>query len=216
MHDSAANPLAICSLPPAPLHSEEMTIDEKLICDGCGQAASAEHLAARFRRLEWATRWRPLHIQTLLLGAVAPTEDAEFIYSDAGEFSGEAAWVLGVAGVSGAGKPADAVHHELQRAGVFVAHVLDCPFDGNADRPELAALLAKRVPTTLTRIRRSIKPKQAVLIGEGFDSLLGAFTTEALGCEVIFDRGAAFKLDGTGESVARTRAALGLAAAANS
>src|SRR5271165_5109971 len=112
---------AICSLPPAPLHSEEMTIDEKLICDGCGQAASAEHLAARLRRLEWATRWRPLHIQTLLLGAVAPGEDAEFIYSDAGEFSGEAAWVLGVAGVSGVGKPADAVHHERQSAAWCVA-----------------------------------------------------------------------------------------------
>ena len=172
-------------------------------------------MAARLRRLEWATRWRPLHIQTLLLGAVAPGEDAEFIYSDAGGFSGEAAWVLGVAGVSGVGKPADAVHHELQRAGFFVAHVLDCPFDGNADRPELATLVAKRVATTLTRIRRSIKPKRIALFGDGFDSMLGAFRAEALGCEVNLDRGAAFKLDGTVESVERMRAALGLAAVAN-
>src|SRR5207249_10650226 len=42
-----------------------------LPCDGCGQAASAEHIARRLRRLEWATRFRPVHIHTLLRGGVA-------------------------------------------------------------------------------------------------------------------------------------------------
>src|SRR5213593_3601449 len=64
-----------------------------LPCDGCGQAASAEHIARRLRRLEWATRFRPVHIHTLLLGGVAPREDAEFLYAPGDEFRGEAEFV---------------------------------------------------------------------------------------------------------------------------
>lgn len=180
-----------------------------VICDGCGQLASAEHLATRFRRLEWATRYRPVHIQTLLLGAVTPAKDAEFVYADAAEFGGEAARVLRVAGIATAGKAAEAIHHELQRAGIFVAHVLECPLEENAaGNDALAQLLAKRLPNTLTRIRRSIKPKQMALIAAELDFLLRKLTTEALGCAVILDGGRAFKLDEGDESVERLRAAL--------
>src|SRR5271163_2290453 len=136
-----------------------------LICDGCGQSASPEHLAARFRRLEWATRFRPLHIQTLLVGAVTPAKDAEYIYADAEEFSGEASIVLRVAGIDGAGKSAEALHHELQRTGVFVVHVLECPLEPVIEAGDgLAQLLAKRVPATLTRIRRSLKLRRVALV----------------------------------------------------
>src|SRR5271170_5761016 len=100
-----------------------------IVCDGCGQNASPEHLAARFRRLEWSTRYRPLHINALLLGAVAPANDAEFIYSDADAFSGEAVALLNAAGIATADKTPEAIHHEFQRAGIFVAYVLDCPLE---------------------------------------------------------------------------------------
>jgi hypothetical protein len=193
-----------------------MTINREhtLICDGCGQAASAEHLAARLRRLEWATRWRPLHIQTLLLGAVAPANDSDFIYADANAFGGEAASVLRVAGIAGAGKPADTVHHELQRTGIFVSYLLDCPLEGNPSREALAQLLAKRVPTTLTRIRRSIKPKRVALISPELDALLDKFTPEALGCDVILDSDKAFKLSETVDALERLRTQLSLSAVA--
>jgi len=192
-----------------------------LICDGCGQSASPEHLAARFRRLEWATRFRPLHIQTLLLGAVTPANDAEYIYADAEKFSGEAsdvlrvAGILQVAGVDGAGKSPEVLHHELQRTGVFVVHVLECPLEPVLEAGDgLAQLLAKRVPATLTRIRRSLKPRRVALVGAPLNSAVDSFTAEALGCEVILDRGSAFKWDGTVESAETLRAALSLAAAA--
>src|SRR6266700_3189000 len=68
-------------------------------CDGCGQMASPEHIAQRLRRLEWATRYRPVHIQTLLLGGVAPREDAEFLYAPSGEFRGEGQTVLRAVGI---------------------------------------------------------------------------------------------------------------------
>src|SRR5437899_12101620 len=50
-----------------------MTNSIALPCDGCGQAATAEHIARRLQRLEWTTRYRPVHIHTLLLGAYSPS-----------------------------------------------------------------------------------------------------------------------------------------------
>src|SRR5207237_3475151 len=88
--------------------------------DGCGQRASAEHIARRLRRLEWATRYRPVHIHTLLLGGVAPREDAEFLYAPGGGFDGEAGDLLRATGISTAGKAAEAVHTEFQGAGFFL------------------------------------------------------------------------------------------------
>src|SRR5713226_3342167 len=68
-----------------------------LRCDGCGQLASPEHIARRLQRLEWTTRFRPLHIGTLLLGAIAPRNDNELIYSPAGAWDGEAKMLLAAA-----------------------------------------------------------------------------------------------------------------------
>src|SRR5207253_8014232 len=55
-----------------------MTNSITLVCDGCGQAATAEHIARRLQRLEWTTRYRPVHIHALLLGAFSPLRDEEF------------------------------------------------------------------------------------------------------------------------------------------
>src|SRR5207244_1404111 len=76
-----------------------------LPCDGCGQAASAEHIARRLRRLEWAKRFRPVHIHTLLLGGVAPREDAEVLYAPGDEFRGVVAGLLLAVRISTRGKP---------------------------------------------------------------------------------------------------------------
>ena len=79
-----------------------------LRCDGCGQLASPEHIARRLRRLEWTTRFRPVHIGTLLFGAVAPQNDSEFIYSPGGGWGGEAEILLAVAGLTIEGKTTEA------------------------------------------------------------------------------------------------------------
>src|SRR5439155_16458759 len=106
-----------------------MTNSIALPCDGCGQAATAEHIARRLQRLEWATRYRPVHIHTLFLGSASPQKQEEFLYSPNGEFLGEAGALLEAAGVSTAGKTAEAVHAEFQRAGFFLTHVLECPVE---------------------------------------------------------------------------------------
>jgi hypothetical protein len=178
-------------------------------CDGCGQVASAEHLAARFRRLEWATRHRPIHVNTLVLGGVVPAEDAEIVYADVLPFRGEAAGLLRVAGIDVAGKSADEIHHEFQRTGFFVAHVLDCPADGaEASAATLQEKIDKRLPATFTRIRRSIKPKRLVLLGSALDRFVENFRREELGSSLILDGDKTFKLLETDGGVERLRAAL--------
>jgi len=56
-----------------------MAVPTLLPCDGCGQPASAEHIARRLQRLEWATRFRPIHIQAPLGSICNPTFPAPTI-----------------------------------------------------------------------------------------------------------------------------------------
>src|SRR5215813_14234959 len=127
-----------------------------LPCDGCGQLATQEHIAKRLARLEWMTRFRPVHISALLLGAVSPDRDADFLYSPTGEFAGEAGRVLEVAGISRVEKSTGAILAEFQRRGLLLTYVLECPVEP-AQAEESAALLGARFPATLARIRRSFR-----------------------------------------------------------
>jgi hypothetical protein len=182
-----------------------------LTCDGCGQDASPEHLARRLRRLEWTTRYRPVHINTLLLGWAAPREDRDFLYSPEGEFHGEAGLLLEAMGISAAGKSPEAVHAEIQRAGLFLTHVLECPIERGAEKSEeLSSLLAKRLPAVEARIRRSLKPKRVVLTSGASQRIVTSVTAARVGCSVILDGAGPFALDGREpeKAVVRLREAL--------
>jgi len=182
-----------------------------LPCDGCGQTASGEHIARRLQRLEWTTRYRPVHINTLLLGAFSPQEEKDFLYAPGGEFQGEASRLLDALEISTAGKAADAVHAEFQRAGFFLTHVLECPLGKDAgQRAEAAALLTKRLEPVATRIRRSLKPKRVVLISRALGPILEKLLALELGCPVVLDNGKLFEFDGEvpENTVARLREAL--------
>lgn len=166
-----------------------------LRCDGCGRTASPEHIARRLRRLEWATRYRPVHIRTLLLGAFAPGEDAEYLYAPGGEFRGEAEFVLRAVGIAFAGKAAECVQEEFQQAGYFLAHVLECPpEDGLDPTVNAAGLLRTRLPALASRVRRSLKPKCVTLITETFEPLVQDILALDLGCPVVLDEGKPFAL----------------------
>src|SRR5437660_1036079 len=106
-----------------------MTDALSLLCDGCGRPASAEHIARRLQRLECTTRWRPIHISTLLLGAVASKGDSEFLYAPTAKFQGESRSVLEGVGVDPNGKSPEEVLAEFQRGGFLLAHVLECPLE---------------------------------------------------------------------------------------
>ena len=134
------------------------------LCDGCGQAAAPEHLRRRLQRLEWATRFRPIHIQIVFLSRVSSERDEEFLYAETEkEFAGEALALLNAVGIAGKGRPREAVLTEFQRRGCFLAHVLECPTEG-ASQEELERLVAARLPRVVTRLKRSLKPKRVTVI----------------------------------------------------
>src|SRR5438132_9493644 len=98
------------------------TANQGVVCDGCGQAASPEHIARRLQRLEWATRHRPIHIQTVLLGAAPPQTDGEYFYSPEGGFAGEAKLLADVAGLTALDRPREQLQIAFQRGGFFATH----------------------------------------------------------------------------------------------
>lgn len=183
-----------------------MATSTLLVCDGCGQAASPEHIARRLQRLEWTTRYRPVHIQALLLGAASPGSEEEFLYSPSGECRGEAGRLLEAAGISREGKAAEAVLTEFQRRGLLLAHALECPVDdARAGAAGLATLLKQRLPGVISRVRRSLKPKRVVLISEALSELTGRITEAELGCPVVLEGGKPFALDGKDSTAAAGR-----------
>ena len=187
-----------------------MTSTIALPCDGCGQAASTQHISRRLQRLEWTTRYRPLHINTLLLGGVSPREDREFLYSPQGEPCGEARLVLEAAGISATGKSPETVHGEFQRRGFLLTHLLECPMEREAGSvAELAHLFERQLPAVLTRIRRSLKPKRLVLISGVPEKIQERIVAAELGCAILLDRGKPFAFDAADAGVAaRLREAL--------
>ncbi|HEX3121064.1 MAG TPA: hypothetical protein VHP80_18340 [Candidatus Acidoferrum sp.] len=168
-----------------------------LLCDGCGQAASPEHVTRRLKRLEWMTRFRPVHVGTVLLGAYSPDADSEFLYAETAEFTGEGDRVLRAVGIDRGGKTKQAVLSEFQRAGFLLGYVLECPLEPesrNADA--LAALLKARMPAFLARLRRSFQPKRVASISSELDLSLVGLGEKDLGCELLSDMGKSFALNG--------------------
>lgn len=178
-----------------------MTDSIDLPCDGCGRSASAEHIARRLRRLEWTTRYRPVHIHTLLLGAFSPLDEREFLYAPGGEFRGEAALLLDALGISTAGKTAEVVHAEFQRAGYFLTHVLECPMEGEgSSQVDVKAVLKSRLAAVAIRIRRSLKPRRVMAVTEELTPVVEDILALDLGCPVLLDHGRPFRLEsGAGE-----------------
>lgn len=191
-----------------------MPNNTSLRCDGCGQSALPEHIARRLRRLEWATRYRPVHIQSLLLGCFAPSQDAEFLYAPGGEFRGEAWLLLRAVGMksewppfetrgnqkavpataSPSGKTVEAMQAEFQAAGFFLTHLLECPLDPEHSGAAATALLREHLPLVASRIRRSLKPKRVILVTEMPQEVVQDILALDLGCEVMLNDGKPFAL----------------------
>jgi hypothetical protein len=186
------------------MQTDLMTKTDLLRCDGCGQSATPEHIAERLRRLEWTTRYRPVHIGSLLLRAFAP-DGAKFLYAGGGSFEGEAKLALKASGVSLNGKSSEAVLTEFQRRGLLLTYVLECPLNPESDDPAaVAGLLRSRIPAFLARVRRSLRPRRIVPISGFLEPLLESLRETEVGCPVVLDGGKPFALDlGTDDVVAR-------------
>jgi len=129
----------------------------------------------------------------LLLGAVAPRGDSDFIYCPAGKWNGEAQYLLAALAWRRTESLRNRYWRKFQRGGFFVTHVLECPVEGCASG-DLAQLIANRLPAVLTRIRRSLKPKRLAPITMLLKQALPAFNSGDLPCAILLDQGMPFEL----------------------
>src|SRR5215475_9257188 len=98
------------------------------------------------------TRYRPVHVGTVLLRAYSPDADSDFLYAGTAETSGEAKQILAAAGIDVRGKTKDAILTEFQRGGFLLGYVLECPLEPESrNNAAVAALLKARMPAFLAR-----------------------------------------------------------------
>jgi hypothetical protein len=173
-----------------------------LPCDGCGQFAPPAHIARRLQRLEWASRFRPVHIQTLLLGAMVPSQQGAYLYSENEQYFGEAGQLLQALQISPDGKTRETVLAEFQKRGLALIHMMDCPLEGRLSPSEIQGLLERQLGATLARIRRSLKPKRVLIFTKEMTGITGKITEKELEIPVMLNEGKPFDLfegaDGSG------------------
>jgi hypothetical protein len=171
-----------------------------ILCDGCGQPASAEHIARRLKRLEDMTRYRPIHVQALFLGAASPANAEDYLYSARDAFRGEGAILLQALHIEDTGRSLEATLADFQRRGYLLVHLLDCGDTLSAEEVGREAL-ARRIPATLTRIRRSFKPKRLVLLGQELAEFIPQFMAANLDAALILRKGKPFEWNELGDNV---------------
>jgi hypothetical protein len=164
------------------------------------------------------TRYRPVHVGTVLLGAYSPDEASDFLYAETAEITGEAKDVLAACGIDAGGKTKQAILSEFQRGGFLLGYVLECPLEPESrNEAALTALLKARTPTFLARLRRSFQPKRVASISSKLDPLFAGLTEKDLGCTLVSSGGKSFAFDGAepGQEIERLRQAHAAARAAS-
>jgi hypothetical protein len=175
------------------------------VCDGCGARVDDTHIRARIERLEMATRYRPIHIQVLLLDVAPPARAEDFFYRPAGDrperspaarayFDG----LLACADENPARflRETDALA-EFQRRGLFLTNVVECSIES-----DLHAALNRCAPSLLKRLQFSYKPKYVAPISTTLKGLLPLLGDGGWADRLILDRGAPFDLRSRGANFA--------------
>ncbi len=169
------------------------------VCDGCGQQVSAEHVKERIERLQMATRFRPIHIQTLVIDSCPPPTLNDFFYNSGGversvtgrAYFNELAKCAGDLSAKSAGGAAndEAILAECQRRGLFLAYAVDCPIESE---PDLTAAVAKSANTVLLRLATSYKPKSVALLSKPTEALVPALQAKGWTEKLVLDAGRPF------------------------
>lgn len=169
--------------------------NREIRCDGCGVVATPEHLRQRVERLELATRFRPIHIDTLILYPAPPQRVEDYFYRpaqsrDERNASSRAFFdgVLAAAGINpDNSKSEELLLAEFQRAGTFVTECCECPVQhaatSNSDLP------ARMAPSLLRRVQFSYKPKRILLLSRELTPLIPVFRQAGLGENLLLRDG---------------------------
>lgn len=172
------------------------------LCDGCGLAADPEHIARRIRRLELATRFRPIHVAVLFLAEAPPPRLEDYFYYPAADRSQRSGLsrVLFDELMAGAGisteQPDEECLAQFQRRGFFLADSLECPVEeivpgvreGTA-RASARQLAERYGPTIVKRVEHSYKPKHVVLLSTRTRHLIPLFQRAGLAERLLLYQG---------------------------
>lgn len=166
------------------------------ICDGCGCDVDAQHIRHRIERLELATRFRPIHIQVLLIDGAPPARTEHYFYQTPGDGAGRsAAWakyhndLFQCADVaSGSGQQGESLLSDFQRRGFFLAHAVECPVDNS----KLENAVRGSSGTIAKRVQYSYRPKNIALLSDSTQALVGVLKESGWSDRLILDEGRPF------------------------
>ena len=176
------------------------------VCDGCGAQADSAHIRRRIERLELATRFRPIHIQVLLIDAAPPARPEDYFYYAANREGRSAAsrdYFDEIAKCSGLTispeMNEESTLAEFQHRGFYLAHVRECPVEPADELGESAERLG---PMMIRRVEKSYKPKYIVLLSASLEKLIPRFEQSGMRDRLILDQGKPF-LSPLGNSATR-------------
>ncbi len=166
-------------------------------CDGCGGQVSPEHLANRMRRLELASRYRPIHIHILFV-AEAPPPDLKnyFYYAGKGEHAkrglsrilfDELMRSVAIDVREGTERDEESCLLMFQKRNLFLADALECPVEDvvpgfrEGVKADPQALSHRFGPALVLRIQNSYKPKHVVLVSKRTRFLIPSLQQAGLG-----------------------------------
>jgi hypothetical protein len=198
-----------------------------LRCDGCGLPASPEHIAARLERLEFATRFRPVHIN-LLFVTMQPSDAPEDDFYRPPESPGFLELFAEALQLATSEEPTTLRENdqkariaklvEFQRCGYYLAYVSECPLPAGSDsaqagsRRDTAGVLRRLAPTLVKRFQFNYKPKHIALLGTELHPLVELLKRAGMGANLLLDGEAPLALPSVGDvaSMARFRSHLGI------
>ncbi len=166
------------------------------VCDGCGAQADDGHIRRRIERLELATRFRPIHIQVLLIDAAPPARAEDYFYHVANREGRSAAsrdYFDEIAKCSGLTispeMNEESTLAEFQHRGFYLAHVRECP----AERTdEWDGALGRLGTVMIRRVEKSYKPKYIVLLSASLGKLIPQFEQSEMRDRLILNQGKPF------------------------
>jgi hypothetical protein len=168
------------------------------LCDGCGAQVDEAHIRSRIKRLEHATRFRPIHIQVLFVAAAPPSQPEDDFYRTATStkrsagsqtFFDELAKCVGRE--PGDNADEEGVLTEFQRHGFYLAYAVECPIE---PPEQLAATVTKLAPRVVLRVNTSYKPKFVALLSPALQPLIPLFRTNSWADRLILQDGAPFEV----------------------
>jgi hypothetical protein len=167
------------------------------VCDGCGMPADEAHIRRRIERLELATRFRPIHIQVLLIDAAPPSRSEDYFYRPAGnreERSKTARHyfdeIVKCSGLAPDSEMTDeSTLAEFQHRGFYLACAVECPIE---PPDALAASIERAAPILIRRIEKSYKPKYVALLSASLVKVIPLFQPSELRDRLLLNHGEPF------------------------